>query len=79
MAEDLPVSGGVERQLHFVTSPSAADWPKGSRGSGREIPLPESIAVKPTLKFRFPEAATDHRVLSTLNCLMMFASSLAAF
>jgi len=33
LAEDLPVSSDVERQLHFVTSPSAVTGPKGSRGS----------------------------------------------
>jgi hypothetical protein len=60
LAEDLPVSSDVERQLHFVTSPSAADWPKGSSGSGRELPLPEFIAVKLPLVFRFPEAAFGH-------------------
>jgi len=58
------IAGGQRcgRQLHFVTSPSAAGWPKGSRGSGRELALSELIAVKPPLKFRFLEAAGSQRV-----------------
>ena len=42
-----------------------ADWPVwrkliDRRGSGRELPLSEFIALKQPFEFRFPEAALRH-------------------
>ena len=50
-----------------------------SFGSGRELPLPELIAVKPPLVFRFLKAAIAYGVQPTLNGPMTFRSAAAAF
>ena len=49
LAENLPARSGVQRQLHFVTSPSAADWPKGIRVSGVRVRKRGKLTFDPSL------------------------------
>jgi len=65
MADYLPVSILLERRLYFVIRLTTGGCAKGRIGSWCDRPLVDFVAGKRSVKFRFPEAAIHHRVLTT--------------